>query len=143
MSRKITPEAEYRNKKQLGFLGLGKLKGPARHKRGVIRNRLSNDIARYGYAFYEGRKITTVNGIQTDKTWSEQKVEIEAVQKVEIEAVQDFETGLWLEGEQWLAWWKPEMSYDEWEDSRTQAMEILTQPKPSLAQLLTQKAQQR
>lgn len=58
--------------------------------------------------------------------------------------VQDFETGLYLEGDQWLADWKPDMTYDEWEASRAKAGEILT-PKPttetmSLAQRLTMKA---
>ena len=54
-------------------------------------------------------------------------------------AVQDFETGLFLEGDQWLAWWKPVMDYDEWEDSRSEATRQIV---PSIAQLLTRKAQQ-
>jgi hypothetical protein len=51
--------------------------------------------------------------------------------------LEDFDTGLFLEGDQWLAWWKPEMTYDEWEDARTEATARIV---PSLAQRLTQRA---
>lgn len=57
-----------------------------------------------------------------------------------ITAVEDFETGLWLEGDQWLAWWAPEMDYDEWEDARAEASRRLVPAPLSIAQLLTQKA---
>lgn len=69
--------------------------------------------------------------------------------------VQDFETGLYLEGDQWLAYPIPPLGedateaeilehYDKWEASRAKAAAILApkqQMKPlSLAQRLTQKA---
>jgi len=58
--------------------------------------------------------------------------------------LEDFETGLFLEGEEWLASWKPEMDPDEWENARTEAGRVLAPaPKretPSLAQKLTEKA---
>ena len=57
-------------------------------------------------------------------------------------AVEDFETGLFLEGEEWLAYWSENMSYDEWENARTKAAEILA-PKTktkSLAAWLTERA---
>lgn len=63
-----------------------------------------------------------------------------------ITTVEDFETGLFLEGDQWLANWKPKMTYDEWENARTEAGAVLC-PKPtttlSLAQRLTMKAKNR
>lgn len=58
------------------------------------------------------------------------------------EAVQDFETDLWLDGDQWLAWWAPQMDYDDWENSRAEASRRLAPQKLSIAQLLTQKAKQ-
>lgn len=60
--------------------------------------------------------------------------------------IEDFETGLFLEGEEWLAFWKPDMDPDEWEESRAEAGRVLIPaPAPkretsSLAQKLTQKA---
>ena len=59
-------------------------------------------------------------------------------------ATEDFETGLFYEEatDQWLSEWEPEMTYDEWEDARTNAGAILA-PKTetmTLAQRLTMKA---
>jgi len=58
-----------------------------------------------------------------------------------ISPVQDFESGLWLVGDQWLAYWNPQMTYDEWEDARQQVIQhFIPQDIPSLAMRLTQKA---
>lgn len=59
----------------------------------------------------------------------------------EDQPVQDFETGLWLVEDQWLAFWYPEITYDEWENARQQAIQhLIPQNIPTLAQQLTRKA---
>lgn len=54
-----------------------------------------------------------------------------------MQPIEDFETGLFLEGEEWLAFWSPDMSYDEWEEARRKATEVLAPQTMSLAKRLT------